>query len=260
MRALLRRAEAAEEMTALGAAEVAVGDLFDSTSLRAAVEGCAKVLHICPPMTPQEADLGRTITDLCLETGVGHLVLYSVLHPLLDDVPHHANKLEAERYLINSGQPYTILQPARYMQHLSGIWNNVMRSGVHDMPFGVEARFSIVDLKDLTEAVATVLTEPGHLGATYQLAGPEALNQIDMARIISEVTGKTVTARAKPLDVFIKAMKAAGLPAYRIETMAAMNRHYDKHGLVGNPNVLAWLLGRAPTDFAAFIRRELAHP
>jgi hypothetical protein len=27
--------------------------------------------------------------------------------------------------------------------------------------------------------------------------------------------------------------------------------------LIGNPNVLRWILGREPNDFAAFVRREL---
>ena len=39
--------------------------------------------------------------------------------------------------------------------------------------------------------------------------------------------------------------------------MTKMNAHYDAHGLVGNPNVLRWLLGREPNRFAEFVRREL---
>lgn len=36
-----------------------------------------------------------------------------------------------------------------------------------------------------------------------------------------------------------------------------MNAHYDRHGLIGNPNVLRWILGREPNDFGGFVRREL---
>jgi hypothetical protein len=39
--------------------------------------------------------------------------------------------------------------------------------------------------------------------------------------------------------------------------MSRMNAHYDNHGLIGNPNVLRWILGREPNDFAGFVRREL---
>ena len=47
------------------------------------------------------------------------------------------------------------------------------------------------------------------------------------------------------------------IPAARIETMVAMNRHYDMHGLVGNPNVLGWILGRPPRTFEEFVKREI---
>ena len=183
--------------------------------------------------------------------------MYSVLHPLLSDVPHHDRKLQAERYLVDSGVTYTILQPGRYMQHLLPIWNAVQATGVHSMPFSTTSKFSLVDLADLAEACGRVMTEDGHAGATYQLAGPDALSQEDVAGILRELLSKPVRAQAKPLDQMRKEAEAAGMPAARIETMCLMNAHYDAHGLVGNPNVLSWILGRKPNDFATFVRRDL---
>jgi uncharacterized protein YbjT (DUF2867 family) len=208
-------------------------------------------------MHPKEDAIARSFIDSCGKNGVGRFVLYSVLHPLLSDVPHHARKLEAERHLVNSGIAYTILQPSRYMQHLVPIWKSVLATGAHSMPFSTTVRFSVVDLADLADACARVMTEPGHQGATYQLAGPDALSQSDMARILTQMLGKPIRAEAKPLDQLCKEAQAAGMPAERIENMRLMNAHYDAHGLVGNPNVLRWLLGRRPNDFAAFVGREL---
>ncbi|MBM3530599.1 MAG: NAD-dependent epimerase/dehydratase family protein [Alphaproteobacteria bacterium] len=257
VRAFIRRAEARDELKRGGASEIALGDLTDDASLRRALDGVGQILHICPPMHPREDAIARTLIDFCDEMNVGRFVLYSVLHPLLSDVPHHARKLEAERHLVGSGLPYTILQPSRYMQHLVPIWKSVLSTGVHDMPFSTTAQFSIVDLSDLAETCARVMMEPGHEGATYQLAGPEALSQNDMARILTQVLGKPIRAEAKPLDRFRSEAQAAGMPAERIETMCLMNAHYDAHGLLGNPNVLRWLLGREPNRFESFVRREL---
>jgi hypothetical protein len=39
-----------------------------------------------------------------------------------------------------------------------------------------------------------------------------------------------------------------------------MFRYYAAHGLIGNPNPLRWLLGRAPTDPASFFARERLRP
>jgi uncharacterized protein YbjT (DUF2867 family) len=257
VRAWVRRPAAGEELRALGAAEIVVGDLFDGDTLAKAVRGVAQVLHICPPMHPQEDALARTLIDACIKERTGRFVLYSVLHPLLADVPHHHRKLAAERHLVDSGLTSTVLQPSRYMQQLAPIWNTVLATGVHSMPFSTSARMSVVDLQDLAEAAAKVLIEPGHEGATYQLAGPEALSQDDVARILSELLGRPIRAVTKPLDEMRREAAAAGFPPERIETLALMNAHYDAHGLVGNPNVLGWLLGRPPTRLRDYVRREL---
>ncbi|AMN44002.1 SDR family oxidoreductase [Rhodoplanes sp. Z2-YC6860] len=257
VRAFVRRPEAEAELRQAGAADVAMGDLTNTDSLKRALEGAEQVLHICPPMHPQEDTIAATMIDLCAGMGTGRFVLYSVLHPLLSDVPHHDRKLCAERHLVDSGVTYTILQPGRYMQHLVPIWKSVLATGVHNMPFSTTARFSVVDLADLADVCARVMLEPGHEHATYQLAGPDALSQDDMARILSGLVGKPIRAEAKPPQQMRAEAEAAKVPAERIQTMLAMNAHYDGHGLMGNSNVLRWLLGRSPNDFATFVRREL---
>ena len=257
VRAFVRRPEAGDELRRAGIHEIAIGDLTDNASLKRALDGVGQVLHICPPMHPQEDSIAKTLIDLCDEGSVGRFVLCSVLHPLLSAVPHHARKLEAERYLVNSGITYTILQPGRYMQHLVPIWKSVLATGIHSMPFATTARFSVVDLSDLADASARVLTEPGHEGATYQLAGPDALSQDDMAHVLTQLIGRPFRAEHKSLERFREEAQAANMPAERLDAMCVMNAHYDAHGLVGNPNVLRWLLGREPNDFTTFIRREL---
>ena len=257
VRAFVRRPEVDAELRKDGASDIAIGDLTDTASLKRALAGVGQVIHICPPMHPKEDAIAQTLIDLCGEMGVGRFVLYSVLHPLLADVPHHARKLVAERYLVDSGVTYTILQPSRYMQHLTPIWKSVVSTGVHNMPFSTTSRFSVVDLSDLAEACARIMTEPGHEGATYQLAGPHALSQEDMARILTQVLGRPIRAEAKSLQQFRQEAQAAGMPVERMETMCQMNAHYDAHGLIGNPNVLRWILGRPPNDFSAFVKREL---
>ena len=257
VRVLIRREDAAPALRKLGAAEIAMGNFYDDDSLKMALAGCQVVIHICPPMNPDETDIAKRVTDHCLAAGVGRLILYSVLHPLMEDVPHHDHKLHAERYLVNSGQTYTILQPSRYMQHLVPIWNTVLETGIHAMPFSATTKFSVADLNDLAEATAAVAIEEGHASATYQLAGPEQLSQTDMAEILSNLIGKTITARAKSLEQFEADARSGGMPEERLQTMLKMNAHYDTHGLAGNPNVLKWILGREPTHFREFVTRDL---
>ena len=83
------------------------------------------------------------------------------------------------------------------------------------------------------------------------------LSQDDCASILTKLLGRPIRAVAKPLEEFRRDAAAAGMPAERVEVMTKMNAHYDAHGLVGNPNVLRWILAREPTRFAEFVVREL---
>ncbi len=56
---------------------------------------------------------------------------------------------------------------------------------------------------------------------------------------------------AETVEAWESRARAAGMGDYQRETLAAMFRSYAAHGLVGNANVLTWLLGRSPTTLAA---------
>ncbi len=253
VRALVRRQDAADELKASGVQDVVIGDLFDAEVLRSATQGISRILHICPPMHPNEDILAAMLTDIAFAQGVQRLVLYSVMHPHID-VPHHRRKLKAEENLIGSGLGFTILQPCRYMQHVDAIWPQILRDGAHCMPFSVDSRFSLVHLDDLAEAAALAVMEDRHENAIYELGGRQALNQNDCARIISHVLGREIIAQARPLQDFLNGARAAGMPEARINVLDIMNRHYDAHGLHGNGNILRWLLGREPISFEGHVR------
>lgn len=78
------------------------------------------------------------------------------------------------------------------------------------MPFNIDLKFNVADLRDIAEATAIVATQPGHLYATCELAGPQALSQRDMAAVISSVLGREIRAEAVILEQVEKNARAAG--------------------------------------------------
>jgi uncharacterized protein YbjT (DUF2867 family) len=254
VRGLVRKADQQARLTGLGA-EGFLGDLDDPASLVAAAQGCDTIVHIGPPMHPDEVAITTSMLKAAEAAGVGHFIYYSVMHPLRQDVFHHRQKLIAEAHVVEAATPYTILQPTRYMQHLDAIWPQVRDEGVHAMAFNTHVRFNVVDLLDLATATALVATQPGHLYATYELSGPDALSQDDMATILTEELGKPVVARAITLEALRNGARAKGMAEERIERMVTMNHHYDLHGFRGNPNILRWLLGREPATFRSHVKR-----
>jgi len=238
----------------LGAKEIVVGDIRDEASFRQATDGVRAIYHICPNMNPAEVAIGRTAIAAAQISGIQHFVYHSVLHPQIEAMPHHWNKMRVEEMLFESGLDFTILQPAAYMQNILAGWTAIVEQGIYRVPYPVETRLGMVDLADVAAAVAIVLTESGHVGATYELAGSESLSQIEVASVLSEVLDRPVQAEQIPLADWTQQAKTAGLGTYQIETLIKMFRYYEQYDFWGNPRMLGWLLNRPPKRFQEFVK------
>ena len=255
VRALVRRSEQEAFLQRLGVQEVVVGDMGEGAVVEEAMRGVRAVYHIGPNMHPDEVALGQVAIAAAQAAGVEHVVYHSVLHPQVEAMPHHWQKLRVEEALFASGLAYTILQPAAYMQNVLAAWDALRERGVYPVPYAAAMRLSMVDLNDVAEVAARVLTEPGHAGATYELCGPEVLSQTETAAVLAQQLGHAVRVEVVPIAAWEAQARAAGLGDYQVETLVKMFQYYERHGFCGSPGVLTWLLGRPPTTFAAFVER-----
>lgn len=260
VRALARREGQADALGQIGAHEIVAGDLLDEAALARAARGVRAIYHICPNVHPQEVAIGKSIIAATRGAGVRLFVYHSVLHPQTESMPHHWNKLRVEEMLFESGLLYTILQPAPYMQNVLAEKEAILTQGVYRVPYSVQAPFSLVDLEDVAEAAAIVLTEPGHAGATYELCGPEVLTPSRIAAVWSAKLGRSVQAQLIAVEDWALRAKAAGLSEYAVDTLTRMFGYYDRYGLWGNSRVLSDLLGRPPARFEAFVERTIHDP
>jgi nucleoside-diphosphate-sugar epimerase len=149
-------------------------------------------------------------------------------------MPHHWDKMRVEEAVIESRLRWTILQPAPYVQNFNRPPDGILR-----VPYRIDAPFSFVDLRDVAEAAAIVLTGIAFDYGIYELAGPDVLTVADIAR---------------RLDVRVETVGSQQASA----RLKAMFEYYDRHGLVGNPTALAMILGRPPTSALDAVLRDLA--
>ena len=187
------------------------GDLAD------ALHGCDAVSVIAPNFHPDEPAYVAHALEACRAAGVSRVGYHSVASPYVPAMAHHLGKAEAEDLVRRSGLAWTILQPGVYVQNLD-------LSRPVAVPYDVHATFGFLDLADLGEAVATVLLEDGHVGATYELAS-RSCSVADLA-----AGAGTTAARVDAGDV------PGGL--------RAMFAYYDAHGLPAGTLPLRALLGR----------------
>ena len=242
-----------------GAREVVVGDIQEASMMRLAANGVRAIYHICPNMHPDEFRIGQNMMAAAQSAGIQHFVFHSVLHPQTEKMPHHWHKLMVEEMLFESGLPFTILQPTAYMQNLLASWPAISGQGLYTTPYPVTSRLSLVDLQDVGEVAAKVLTESDHIGANYELSGTKPLAQTDVSDILSQQLQRPVIAQEIALETWRAHAESAGvLSAYAIETLVKMFRYYANYGLEGNPRVLGFLLGRGPTSLSDFVKRVIA--
>ncbi|WP_426244930.1 SDR family oxidoreductase [Nocardioides sp. LHG3406-4] len=213
----------AAALVARGAEVVATGRA-EWDDLPSALAGCDAAYVIAPNLHPDEAAYVETAVVAAREAGVARVVLHSVASPYVPQMPHHLGKAAAEDVVRRSGLAWTILQPGAYLQNLD--LTQTVR-----LPYRADAPFGFADLGEVAQAAAVVLTEPGHDGATYELASRRA----------------TVAELAAEAGVDVVVALPSGEPRDREEAwLWAMFAYYDAHGLpVGTLPLRALLDGRA---------------
>jgi NAD(P)H dehydrogenase (quinone) len=256
VRALVHHREHIERVEELGAIEVIHGDMSDRQTMDQAVEGIRAVYHIPPNVHLDEVAIGQTVISAAQSAEIERFVYHSVAHPHIEAMPHHWQKMRVEEQLFSCGLAFTILQPIAYIQNILAQWDTLIGEGSYRVPYPLETRLSLVDLKDVAEVAWMVLAEDSHAGATYELTGTAPLSQIDVALRLSDILDREVTAERTPIDVWERGARNAGLEAYAIETLKKMFLYYENHDFVGSPQILGWLLKRPPTTLAEVIERE----
>jgi uncharacterized protein YbjT (DUF2867 family) len=151
-------------------------------------------------------------------------------------MPHHVAKARAEDVVRRAGPEWTILQPGAYLQ------NYPLDGSPIRLPYRADAPFGFTHLGDLGEAVATVLLDDGHEGATYELASVRATPADVAAAAGADLEVVTPAAWART--------DGAALDPRVRDWLLAMFAYYDRHGLPAGTLVMRALLGRAPTTLA----------
>ena len=255
VRAFVRRPDQRPVVADLGAHQVVEGDLRSRETVAAAMRGVAAVYHICPNVHPDEAGIGRRVVSAALAAGVERFVYHSVLHPQVEAMPHHWAKMRVEEVLFESGLETTILQPAPYMQNVLGQWRAIREQGIYPVPYSLDSKLVLVDLEDVAEVAVRALREGGHVGATYELCGPDRLDSRQIAAALAAGLGRAVAPRAVAPRRWAEEARRRGLDESRVETLLAMFRYYDSFGMAGSSRVLDCLLGRPATTFEQFVAR-----
>ena len=257
VRALVRNPAKAEAIAALPHVEVAQGDMARPETLAAALHEIDRAMLISSS-DPMMLDVQSNFIDAARKAGVRHVVKLSGIMPELHSAFRFARMHgEIEKRLEASGMAFTHLRAGEFMPAYFRQAPNIVAKGAMFLPME-DARIASIDVGDIAEIAASVLTGSGHEGKTYPLTGPEALTMTEVAAKLSAATGKPVRYVNVPPEDARQAQLAAGMPPYLADALFELfaERRNGKEGTVW-PDA-ATLLGRAPTSFDEFAGRNAA--
>ena len=257
VRTLVRNETQRELISSLYDTDIVIGDMSVESVISSLFEDIRAVYHICPNMHPDELSIGLAMISAAKTADVTQFVFHSVLHPQVEAMPHHWQKMRVEEALFTSGIPFTILQPAAYMQNILVEWKNIQQEGIIRVPYSPESKGSPVDLNDVADVASLVLSDRDHIGATYELCGPDILTYQEQATILSEYIDRSIRVEQISLNEWKTLAYGAGLRTYSVESLLKMFLYYDLYGFSGSSHVLSTLLQRPPTSFIEFATNHL---
>jgi len=257
VRALVRNAAKAAPLAALPNVEIVVADMARPETLSAALAGIDRAM-LNSSADPAMLEVQSSFIAAAAKAGVKHVVKLSGIMPELDSPFRFARMHgEIEKRLEASGMGFTHLRAGEFMPTYFRQVPSIVAKGALFLPME-DQRIASIDVCDLAEISALVLTRPGHEGKVYPLTGPEALTMTEVAERLSAATGRTVKYINVAPEVAKKAQLAAGLPPYMADAIAELfaERRKGKESQVSP--VAELLLGRRPTSFAEFAKRNAA--
>ena len=123
VRALVRDPEHAAALMALGAAEVCLGSFDDARALRALRPVCRRSITSARMSAATNCAYARAVAAAAQAQNVTRFVYHSVLHPQIEAMPHHWQKMRTEEMLfagrLRSDHPATDRLHAKYSRRVA---------------------------------------------------------------------------------------------------------------------------------------------
>ena len=232
--------------------EVVAFDYTRPETFAPALAGVSKLFVV----SPMNHDLIRgeaEVVKAAKAAGVKHVVRSSVFSAGRGCTLNEWHG-EADEALRAAGIPFTILKPNSFMQNLLNFFGASIKGQNAFYYPAKDSHLSHIDTRDIGFAAATVLTSDGHEGKSYELTGREALSFHDVAKILTQVLGRTISYIDPGTEAFRSAMLGYGMPGWAVDALVDYLRFCIAGGAAPVTHDFQQLTGRAPISYEQFVR------
>ena len=235
---------------------VSRADYADRDAALRALEGIDVLLMVSGQESETRVADHLTFVAAAADAGVRHVVYTSFAGAAPDATFTLArDHFATEQAIEASGMAWTFLRDALYLDFLE---NMVGADGVIRGPAG-DGRCAVVARADVARVAATVLRDPAsHARVTYDLTGPQALTLADVARILSDARGSSVTFHDETLEEAYASRAAYGAPAWQVDAWVSTYTAIAS-GVMSRPtDAVERVTGSAPLSLEEYLRSSAA--
>lgn len=250
--AIVRNPAKAEALTQQGVV-VRQGDYNDEAALTAALAGVDKLLLVSSSEVGQRTAQHRNVINAARAAGVKFIAYTSLLHADKSPLGLHVEHVETEKLLAESGIPFALLRNGWYSENYLASAPAALAHGVFIGAAG-EGKIASATRADYAAAAARVVSEDGHAGKVYELAGDNAWTLSELAAELSKQSGKAVVYQNLSEADFATALKGVGLPEAFANLLADSDTGASKGGLFDDSHTLSQLIGRPTTPLAESVK------
>ena len=228
-------------------------DYSDEAALTAALQGIDKLLLISSSEVGQRVSQHRNVINAAKAAHVKFIAYTSLLHADTSPLGLADEHVATEKMLAESGIAYALLRNGWYTENYLASAPAALEHGVFIGAAG-EGKIASATRADYAAAAARVISEDGHAGKTYELAGDAGWTLSQLAAELAKQSGKKVVYQNLSEADFAAALKGVGLPAGLADMLADSDTGASKGGLFDDSHTLSKLIGRPTTSLADSVK------
>ncbi|QLY62631.1 SDR family oxidoreductase [Citrobacter freundii] len=224
-------------------------DYTDEAAFTTALQGIDKLLLISSSEVGQRTPQHRNVINAAKSARVKFIAYTSLLHADTSPLGLADEHVATEKMLAESGLDYALLRNGWYSENYLASAPAALEHGVFIGAAG-DGKIAATTRADYAAAAARIISEEGHAGKIYELAGDEGWTLSQLAAELAQQSGKKVVYQNLSEADFAAALKGFGLPAGLAEMLADSDIGASKGGLFDDSHTLSTLIKRPTTSLA----------
>jgi len=229
-------------------------DWSDPASYQLALDRVGAMYLVAPANDLEPLAAMQPFIDRAIDSGVERFVLLSASSleaggPMMGDV---------HRYLRDHAPGWFVLRPTWFMQNFSEQQHLPTIRDEHAIYSATgEGRVPFIDAEDIAAVATAALTDRDFPNGEAILTGPNSLSYDDVAGMLSNKLGFTITHHHLSHQQLTERLELSGLSKSYAEVLAGMDAQIAMGSEDRVTDAVIRLTGKPPRDFASFVSQNI---